>query len=122
MSPDRILAFAHLFRIVRVLLATDAGQHRPIPVGVPLVAVEAGEFSSFALRADGTIVAWGVDDGSVYNQGQVTETPTDGTYFGINGGSFHSLALETPEPCTIAALSLSGLVLLRRRMRRAAKS
>jgi alpha-tubulin suppressor-like RCC1 family protein len=63
----------------------------PVPGGLNgVVAIAAGEGHSVALKADGTVVAWGVND-----QGQATVPSGLTGVVAIAAGSAHSLALKS---------------------------
>ena len=52
------------------------------------MAVAAGDFNSLALRADGTLAAWGKND---YGQCNV---PAGNNFVAVASGSFHGLAIK----------------------------
>jgi alpha-tubulin suppressor-like RCC1 family protein len=73
------------------------------PEGNDFVAVAAGVVHSLALRADGTLLAWGANSNywsktirELYGDfGQVTNTPTDDDYIAIAAGDYHNVALKS---------------------------
>ena len=79
-----------------------------VPVGNNFVVSAAGNRFSLALKDDGSLVGWGLND---YGQ---TNVPTGNNFVSIAGGEWHCLAL-TPEPTTLSLLALGGLVAIRRR-------
>ncbi|MEV6978767.1 hypothetical protein [Kitasatospora sp. NPDC093806] len=65
-----------------------------------VVAVAAGEFHSMALRADGTVVAWGLNSSGQLGDGSTDSSPVPvevrtGGVVAISAGAGHSLALTT---------------------------
>jgi hypothetical protein len=69
----------------------DYGQ-RNVPAGMTnVIAVAGGETHSMALRADGTVVAWGANG---YDYGQTNVPSTLTNVIGIAAGALHSLALK----------------------------
>lgn len=65
-----------------------------VPAGNDFVAVEAGVDHSLALRADGTLAAWGLPSGA-NDYGQVTATPQEGGFSKIAAGDRFNVALKT---------------------------
>jgi hypothetical protein len=55
-----------------------------------VVAIAAGEYHSLAVKADGTVVAWGDD-----SQGQSEPPPSLAGVVAVAGGGAHSLALKS---------------------------
>jgi len=86
------------------LAITTARVTRPVQVGTATdwVMVAAGEYHTLALRADGSLYAWGWNIygqlGSPTNSGTNAPTPTPqlvaGTYTQIAAGVYHSLGLR----------------------------
>ena len=78
-----------------------------VPAGLSnVVAIAAGDFHTFALRTDGSIVGWG--DNSF---GQ-TDTPSNLTNaVGVAAGYYHGLALVPVIPRLRYTLAPNGLVI-----------
>jgi alpha-tubulin suppressor-like RCC1 family protein len=71
------------------------GQTNP-PAGDDFIAVAAGYNHSLALRSDGSLVAWGRDDGNPLGDfGQVSDTPTDNDFMAITSGRYHNVVMKT---------------------------
>jgi alpha-tubulin suppressor-like RCC1 family protein len=71
------------------------GQATP-PEGHAFVAVAAGYNHSLALRSDGSLAAWGRNDGSSLGDfGQVTDTPEGNDFVAIASGYYHNIALKS---------------------------
>ncbi|MEY2613779.1 MAG: hypothetical protein RL069_2591, partial [Planctomycetota bacterium] len=91
------------------------GQVSQAPTGTGFVAIASGYYHSYALRSDGTIVAWGDD-----RYGQVSLTPTKSGFSKIAAGGYQGYAI-VPEPSSamIAILLLGqpvvGKLISRRR-------
>jgi len=67
------------------------------PEGDDFIAIATGDYHALALRADGTIAAWGagtIDTGIFPHFGQ-SITPAGNDYVAIAAGSLHSLALRS---------------------------
>ena len=64
------------------------------------VAISGGGKHSLALKSDGSVVAWGLDD---YNQ--VTDVPTANNFIGIAAGGWHNLAMYQCRPTLTADLT-----------------
>ncbi len=71
-----------------------------MPSDSDFIEVSAGHAHSLALREDNTLVARGVDDGSLDDKGQVTDTPVDGGYVKIAAGYYFNVALKTDGSLT----------------------
>jgi len=84
-----------------VALGDDYAGEIEVPSGlVGVVQVAAGDYHSLALRADGTVVAWGGGVPGKFNFGQ-TIVPADLTNaVAIAAGGFHSLALRADGTVT----------------------
>lgn len=65
-----------------------------IPAGEDYVAVDGGDFHGLALTSGGLVFAWGIQDGSNDDHGQVTDTPQDGGYVDIAAGNKFNIALK----------------------------
>lgn len=70
------------------------GQATP-PAGEGFVQVSAGGKHSLALRADGSIAAWGYD-----GKHQVSDTPEEEGFVAVSAGGQHSLALRADGSIT----------------------
>lgn len=81
---------------------TDAYGQINIPSNATnIVAIAAGYYHSLALRADGAVVAWGLD-----NYGQTNAPPGLTNVIAIAAGEYHSMALiGNGPPATRAYLS-----------------
>ncbi len=67
-----------------------------VPTGNNFVAIAANYYHNLALRSDGSVVAWGITDGSSDNDhGQVTGAPSAGDFVAVSAGFRHSLALRS---------------------------
>ena len=65
------------------------------PSSGPYTRISAGGYHhGCALDDNGTIACWGIEDGSVDDYGQVTDTPTGSGYISIVTGSYGSCALD----------------------------
>lgn len=73
------------------------GQVSNTPEGTDFVVVSAGDLHSVALRSDGSLVAWGVEDGSVYDYDQISDTPSGYNFIAVSAGAFHNVALRSDE-------------------------
>ena len=77
-----------------------------VPVGLSnVVTVAAGYHHSLALRADGTVVAWG----SLNNYGQITVPADLSNVVAVAAGDYHSLALRVDGSIMVWGASLYGL-------------
>ncbi len=65
------------------------------PAGIDFVAVDGGLYHSVALKADGSLLSWGVSDGGIYDYGQVTSTPVGNDFTKISSENNHIIALKT---------------------------
>jgi alpha-tubulin suppressor-like RCC1 family protein len=83
-----------------------AKTNKPTPVAVAnasgIVAINAGSYHSFAVKADGTLLAWGDDiSGQLGDGGTKTDQPTPvvvsvaANIVAVSGGLSHSLALTS---------------------------
>jgi alpha-tubulin suppressor-like RCC1 family protein len=71
------------------------GQATP-PEGHDFIAVAAGYNHSLALRSNGSLAAWGRDDGSPLGDfGQVTDTPGGNDFIAIACGYYHNIAIKS---------------------------
>ena len=64
-----------------------------------IVAIAAGEHFSLALKKNedgslGSLVAWGIEDGSTPDDGQVSDLPEGNDFVAIAAGRYHGLALK----------------------------
>lgn len=59
-----------------------------VPTGNDFVAIAAGGFHNVALKADGSLVAWGFP-----NQG-ITNVPVGNDFVRITSGAYHNLAAK----------------------------
>ena len=73
----------------------DYGVVSGTPAGTGYTAGAAGSQHSVALRANGSIVSWGINDGSSLDYGQVSGTPAGAGYTAVAAGYLHSLALTS---------------------------
>jgi alpha-tubulin suppressor-like RCC1 family protein len=72
------------------------------PDGNDFVAVAAGDLHCVALRADGSLIAWGANSNywskvtrEIYGDyGQVTDTPAGNDFVAIAAGSHHNVAMK----------------------------
>jgi len=63
------------------------------PPGNDYVAISGGGGHFIAMKADGTIVAWGYD-----SRGQSSDCPTDDHYIAVVCGNYHTYALQDMPP------------------------
>ena len=91
------------------------GEVWDVPSGTDFTAIAAGAYTGYALKSDGSIMAWG-DDG----EGEISGVPSGTNFTAIAGGALTGYALRIPEPASAGLLSLGGLILFRRRGRRKA--
>ncbi len=73
-----------------------------VPMANDFVAIAAGEDFNLALRADGSLTAWGRD-----SVGQL-DVPSGSGFVAISAYAATGLALEVPEPSTLALLGAGG--------------
>ncbi len=64
-----------------------------------IVAIAAGEHFSLALKRNedgslGSLIAWGIEDGTTNDRGQVSDLPGDNDFVAIAAGRYHGLALK----------------------------
>ncbi len=59
------------------------------------MAIAAGTRHSLVLKTDGSIVGWGISDGSSWDYGQVTDTPGGNDFVAVAAGAWHNLALKS---------------------------
>jgi len=78
-------------------------------MGTGFIAIAGGWNTGYALRANGSVVAWG---GNWY--GEVSNVP-DGTGFTYIAGGGRNGYVLTPEPCTLLLLGLGAVTLRRKR-------
>ena len=112
---------------------TTTNSSTPLLVSLPangsakVVAVSAGWEDSFALESDGSLWAWGYNDGE-YGNGTTTQSLTPIEVYSPSGGlgisafaeesGDTSLAVVTPEPsCLFLLIGIAGLVRMRPRRR-----
>lgn len=87
-----LLAYSPLFGATRLTVWGNTVQYGQTNVPADLtnaIAVAAGDYHVVALRADGTVTAWGGN-----NYGQTSVPPTATNVVAISAGSTHSLALR----------------------------
>ncbi len=83
----------------------DYGQVTGSPSGADFIRVTAGTDHSLALKADGSIVAWGRDW-----WGQVSNTPTGTGFVAVAGGSMHSAAIDSNSSIVCWGSDTSGQI------------
>ena len=89
------------------------------PTGTGFTAIASGNYHGYALRADGSIAAWGSDFDD-----QVSRTPTGTGFTAIAGGYYHGYALRAeqtpavPEPSTVVLTGLGAIAVIWRQSRR----
>jgi alpha-tubulin suppressor-like RCC1 family protein len=67
-----------------------------VPAGNDFIAIDAGYNHSLGLRADGSVVAWGRDDGNPLGDfGQVTNAPAGHNFIAIAAGRYHNIAMKS---------------------------
>jgi hypothetical protein len=79
-----------------------------VPSGTDFTAIAAGDSTGYALKSDGSIVAWGYD-----GQGEISGVPSGTDFTAIAGGYDNGYALEAvPAAVPLPAALPSGLLLL----------
>ncbi len=56
--------------------------------------IAGGYLHCLGLKEDGSIVAWGIDDESSWDFGQVTDTPTASDFISVAAGGWHNVGIK----------------------------
>ncbi len=76
-----------------------------------LTGLAAGSHHALALRSNGSVVAWGLDNDELGNfGGQVSNAPTATGFTALSGGTYHSLALRSDGSIMSWGSNLGGQV------------
>jgi hypothetical protein len=73
-----------------------------VPAGNDFIDIAAGKNHNLALKSDGSIIAWGLND-----DGQC-DVPSGSGFVEITADYHHSVAI-IPEPVTLSSFILGGL-------------
>lgn len=84
-----------------------------VVVGNDFVEIAGTAHNFHALRADGSIVSWGIDPSQIsfYDGSQVTNTPTGTGFTQVAGGAYHSLALRADGSIVSWGMDTVGQIL-----------
>jgi hypothetical protein len=78
------------------------------PAGDDFTAVTAGYSHSVTLRSNGTLAAWGLQDGTANDYGQVTDTPLEAGYAAVEAGDHFNVALKADRSLAAWGQGTSG--------------
>jgi len=89
----------------------DTGQYNGLPLGDRFTDFAAGSQMGVGRREDGTLATWGTSSFTSL------DTPDGSHFVDIACGVTHAVAIEVPEPTTLALLAFGGMAILRRARR-----